>query len=228
MNNHLTYLVLMLSSLAGPLLLSFDKKVAYYQKWKFLFPALLLPALLYIIWDIYFTSIGVWSFSTTYTTGVRIANLPIEEVLFFFIVPYCCVFIYECIRSYFPQLSNKRVADYILMAIALLLLAAAFIWHNRYYTSWTAGFTAFFIFLIYLRKKWFASFDATAFLVAYAIILIPFLIVNGVLTALPVVLYNNVQNLGIRIWTIPVEDIFYGMLLILMNIAFYEKLLKRN
>ena len=60
------------------------------------------------------------------------------------------------------------------------------------------------------------------------VILIPFLIVNGFLTAIPVVLYNDAENLNLRIYTIPFEDIFYGMLLVLMNIVIYEKLKNRK
>ena len=61
-------------------------------------------------------------------------------------------------------------------------------------------------------------------MVSYAVMLIPFLIVNGFLTAIPVVLYNDAENLGIRIYTIPFEDVFYGMLLILLNVITYELL----
>jgi lycopene cyclase domain-containing protein len=66
----------------------------------------------------------------------------------------------------------------------------------------------------------------------YAIILIPFFIVNGLLTGTgldePVVWYNDSQNLRMRILTIPVEDIFYGMLLLLLNTALFEKFKRKS
>lgn len=228
MNSHYTYLVILAASLAGPLALSFDKKVAFYKEWKYVFPATILPAFLYIIWDIYFTKLGIWSFNEHYITGIKLKGLPVEEILFFFIVPYCCVFIYACIRSYFPNLVDKKNADWFLKTLAVLLLATGLINLDKHYTSWTFIFSGAFILLLYLFRKYFRSFDALSFLVSYAICLIPFLIVNGILTAIPVVLYNDAENLGVRIYTIPFEDAFYGMQLILMNIVLYEKVKTEN
>ena len=224
MNAHYTYFLILACSLTGPLILSFDRKVVFYKKWKRLFPAMILPAVIYIVWDIYFTSKGVWSFNEKYITGIKLYNLPIEEVLFFFLVPYCCVFIYECIRCYFPELKNKKRGDLFLKLLAFALLITGLIFYDKYYTSWTFILTAVFIFIIYGCRNYFKNFDAATFLISWLIILIPFLVVNGFLTAIPVVLYNNAENLRIRIYTIPFEDVFYGMLLVLMNIVIFEKL----
>ena len=188
---------------------------------------MIIPALLYIVWDFYFTAKEVWSFNEAYITGIKLYNLPIEEVLFFFIVPYCCIFIYACIRAYFPNLVNKKIADFFLIVLAILLMITGVMYAEKYYTSCTFIFTGAFILIIYAARKFFKSFDAVSFLVSYAICLIPFLIVNGFLTAIPVVQYNDTENLGIRIYTIPFEDAFYGMLLVLMNIVLYEKLKSR-
>lgn len=224
MNNHYTYFLILAASLAGPLALSFDKKVAFYKKWKYVFPAMIIPALLYIIWDFYFTAQGVWSFNEAYITGIKLYNLPVEEVLFFFIVPYCCLFIYECIRSYFPAVQNIVWADKLLLVLATVLLITGIIFYEQYYTGWTFIFTAIFLFALHFINKKTKIFNAGLFVAAYAVMLIPFLIVNGFLTAIPVVLYNDAENLGFRIYTIPFEDTFYGMLLILMNVVIYESL----
>jgi lycopene cyclase domain-containing protein len=224
LNTHYTYFVILAASLAGPLLLSFDKKVAFYKKWKYLFKAMVIPAFIYILWDIYFTSKDVWYFNEKYITGIKFFNLPIEEVLFFFIVPYCCVFIYECVRCYFPTLRNKKPADIILKTTGIIAIITGIIFVNKFYTCSTFILMAFFTAFVYSGYNYFKTFDATSFLIAYGIMLIPFLVVNGFLTAIPVVMYSDTQNLGIRIYSIPVEDVFYGMLLVLMNIAIYERL----
>lgn len=228
MNTHYTYFLILLGSIAGPLALSFDKKVAFYTKWKHLFKAMLLPAVFYILWDMVFTKQGVWSFNENYITGLKLYNLPIEEVLFFFVVPYCCVFIYECVRCYFPSLQNHTTSLLILKLIGIILLVLAIFNHEFAYPFYTFFFNGLFIFAILVTQKNKLTFNVPAFLMSYLIILIPFLIVNGLLTAIPVVLYNDTENLGIRLYTIPVEDIFYGMLLIMMNVVGYERFKIKN
>jgi lycopene cyclase domain-containing protein len=99
----------------------------------------------------------------------------------------------------------------------------AFLNVKKDYTFYTFLFCSIFIlFLIFQR------FNQAAFLVSYLIILVPFLIVNGFLTAIPVVIYNDAENLGIRIFTIPFEDVFYGMLLVMMNCLGYEHLIQNQ
>lgn len=229
LNQQYTYFAILGFAFAGPLALSFDKKVAFYKKWKYVFGAMLLPALFYIVWDNYFAGLQVWFFNPAYVLpNTFIFNLPVEEVLFFFVVPYNCIFIYECICTYFPKLQSSKWADTALWVLALILCIIGLVNLPLLYTSYTAIFLAIFIFFVWCFRKYFNSFNSTAFLISYAVILIPFLIVNGFLTALPVITYNNNQNLALRIYTIPVEDVFYGMLLVMMNVVGYEKLLNRK
>jgi lycopene cyclase domain-containing protein len=228
LNTQYTYFLILALSLAGPLFLSFDKKVAFYKKWKYVFAAMLLPAVFYIVWDIWFTKIGIWSFNEKYITGLNFFGLPIEEILFFLVVPYCCTFIYECIKIYFPSLSTNKTSTSVLKFIEIALLITGAINFNRHYTFYSFIFLSVFIGLYFLFRNYFKHFNVTVFLIAYLVILIPFLVVNGFLTALPVVLYNNAENLAIRVYTIPFEDIFYGMLLVMMNITIFEKLRNRN
>lgn len=68
---------------------------------------------------------------------------------------------------------------------------------------------------------------AGRFYLSYLVCLIPFLIMNGILTACPVVIYNNAENLGIRIGTIPVEDTMYCLQMLMMNVTMYELLKKK-
>ena len=105
----------------------------------------------------------------------------------------------------------------------MLLLPIAIFNLERAYTSTTLLLcTAMVLFVAFvLRPPWMGRFYFT-----FLALLIPFLLVNGLLTGMgipgEVVRYNDEENLGIRILTIPVEDIFYGMLMQLMAVTFYE------
>ena len=117
------YLGLDLFSLLGPLALSFDKRVAFFKKWKALFPAIFLMMLVFIPWDILKTAKGVWGFNPDYIIGIYFFNLPLEECLFFICIPYACVFIYECLNNYIKRDVLQSVHRPTLILLSLLLLS---------------------------------------------------------------------------------------------------------
>lgn len=225
MNSHYTYLVLMLASLAGPLLLSFSKYVQYKKKWKFLPIPLTITLIYFVIWDSIFTKIGIWSFNEKYILGYKIFHLPIEEWMFFIIIPFCCVFVYEC-TNYFIKKDYLQKYAYSINAVILAIISVVAILNlDKTYTAF--NFISAAILLAYLqlfaKPTWLGR-----FYVGYLFSLIPFFIVNGILTFLPVVKYNNAENLGIRLFTIPIEDTIYCLLLLLMNVTMYEYLKRKN
>lgn len=215
---HLTYWAILAGSVLFPLLLSFDKKVAYYRSWKFVFPGAAVMALFFIVWDAYFTHYGVWSFNDAYIMGIRFLGLPIEEICFFIVIPFCCIFIYDCLIAYIPKDPIKKAEPYITMAILIVCVFLAVGHTGKAYTFYTNFFTVSYLSVLVLLRVNYLS----RFYLAYVVSLIPFLVVNGLLTAIPVVLYNDNENLGVRIYTIPADDLVYGFLMILMSVSWYE------
>ncbi len=219
------YLYLNIFTILFPLLLSFDKRVAFYRNWPSLFPAILVNAAGFILWDVLFTEAGVWGFNDEYLTGVYIFGLPLEELLFFFTVPYACVFIYDVLNAYIRRDLLQPYAKTIVFLLLPLLVAVAVFNLSRLYTSITFLLLAV---TLVVHYRVFNTKYLGRFFLAYLVHLVPFLIVNGVLTYLPVVWYNNDYNLGIRLISIPVEDTMYSMLMLLITISVYEGLRERR
>lgn len=220
--NYLYFLVLA-GSLLFPFLLSFVKGVSYYKNWKPLLISHLSIAIFFCVWDYLFTQMGIWSFNEKYITGVYLTNLPIEEVLFFIVIPYCCLFIYESIKFHFDIKWSSR-NYYLILSIITGLISLLHL--QQLYTSISFGLGAILCaFLYYRNYQWLSNFS-----IAFIISLIPFLIVNGILTGgfsdEPVVIYNDAQNLAIRIGSIPIEDLIYGFDLLVLNVIIYEYLKK--
>lgn len=218
MDTQYTYLILNLACIFFPFILSFDKKIAYYKLWKPLFIGILISAAFFIIWDILFTKLGVWSFNPTYIIGIYIFNLPIEEILFFITVPYACIFIYEVVNGYTKRdvIGCGKPYSVVISVICLVLII---LFHDKTYTLVNASICL--IMLLYAAFIY-KSQNLGRFFLAYFISLIPFLICNGLLTALPVVIYNNNENMNLRLFTIPLEDTLYGLSLMLIPILIMD------
>jgi lycopene cyclase domain-containing protein len=225
MFGHYTYLFLNLISVLFPFLLSFDKKVAYYKSWKELFIGIGIVAIFFIVWDIFFTKAGVWSFNPDYIIGIYFWGLPLEEILFFVCVPYASVFIYECYQKYFSFKFSQKLVDLFCQGGGFFLLFLAILYYNKAYTFYNCLFGG----LLLLYHHYFAKAQYMShFIVSYLIHLVPFLIINGFLTAYPVVIYNNDENLGIRIYTIPIEDTVYALTMLLGVVTIMEHLKKKQ
>jgi lycopene cyclase domain-containing protein len=223
------YLTLNILSVSIPLLFSFYPKANFSKKWKYVLPGITITAIIFLIWDEVFTQMGIWGFNEKYLTGIKIMSLPLEEVLFFFCIPYASYFIYFALtylveKDYFYP-HHEIISSLI---IFFMLVVGGYYLSNAYtgVTFFTLG-----LFLAYqmlkLRPRYMGR-----FYFAFMFILIPFFIVNGILTGSwidePVVWYNDSENMGIRLGTIPLEDVFYGMLMILMSVTIAEELENRR
>lgn len=214
MDSPYLYLTVNILTIFFPLLLSFDKKVRFFRTWGALFPAIILTYIFMIVWDHYFTLAGIWQFSSEHIIGINIYNLPIEEHLFFITVPFSCLFIYECLRIYFPANYLRPYSLYINIVVLIVSIMMVFFHWDKLYTAVSFLCCSFLLFQhLFIWRTWRTWQGFFWFM--YIVSLIPLFIVNGILTSIPVVIYNNTENLGIRMGTIPVEDLSYHLFTVL-------------
>jgi len=242
MDLHYLYLAVNLGCLAFPLLLSFEKRIRFFNNWKALLTGTLLMMVLFIPWDSFFTHHGIWGFNENYILGIYALGLPLEEWLFFICIPYACLFTYECVRYFKPVPPSHRFTLITGSGLAGFSLTLAIVFHSHWYTALACVLCAILLalHLWYWRSNWLGWIFITWF-----ILMLPFYVSNGILTGISfweypilnispekiadqIVWYNNDHNLGLRIWTVPADDFFYGLLMFLLSATGYEAVLKRS
>jgi lycopene cyclase domain-containing protein len=97
---HLTYLVVLAACLAGAVWLEPVLRVGVLRRWRRLLLTLVPVAVVFGLWDIAAIGAGHWSYDPAQTMGVRLpGRLPVEELLFFVVVPLCAVLGFEAVRT---------------------------------------------------------------------------------------------------------------------------------
>ena len=218
------YLVIEIGAVAIPLIFSFDKNMQFYKNWKSVLLSFLIVSSVYIVVDIYFTKYGIWGFNPKYHSNIIFLYLPIEEWLFFLAIPYASIFVHYTFVYYFPNIFLGKIQTKVLSALLILFLFTVILLnYHRIYTVYNSIMLIIAIFL--------ANFDKTnlinRFYITFLIILVPFFMVNSILTGTfiegSVLLYNPPDILGIRIFTVPVEDVGYAFSLVLLNLLLISK-----
>ncbi|MBT3386196.1 MAG: lycopene cyclase domain-containing protein [Prolixibacteraceae bacterium] len=221
-----SYLLLLIGPLIIPIVFGFKKQIGFLSNLKYLIPAILFTGAIFIIWDLRFEERAIWRFNSDFVIGKNILTLPFEEWLYFLTIPFLGVFIYELLKQRFYDF--ERPNSFLVLSLILFVLFGilAFSTRQKLYPFFT-----FFLLSIYLGYTIFRNpfkKHYTKFYLTYLIMLLPFIFIGGIISALPIIEYNPEHIIGIRLLSIPVENFISLFLLLLMNITIYEFLKERR
>ncbi len=213
------YLWINLISWSVPFLYSFVPPVRFYKR----IPQVILTFVsvggCFIAWDVWATHRGDWGFSPSYLSGIGLFGLPIEEILFFFFIPYACLFTYAHLAHYLPE-RRIRFPRAVNAILAALCLTGALVFRGQDYTrSVLLSCALFFVVTLVWQHD---LLESRTFWIYLGVTYVPFFIVNYLLTSPPIVWYNQEAIWGIRVATIPLEDFFYSFAMLSFYLLAYR------
>ena len=223
------YLLLNIGSILVPFLVSFHPRLKFYKKWPSFFIGVIITSVVFIIWDVFFLRIGIWGFNPDYYLGYTFFGLPMEEWMFFLFIPYACIFMHYSLLELFPKFSyNQKRSKQITVLLLCYFTVSLILNYNKWYPLVNYTLAIALLLLVYTSNKNLLR----TYYKTFVIMLIPFVIVNGVLTGTgindQVVWYNNLENCGVRFFTIPIEDATYAFTMILSTLYIIDFLEKRK
>lgn len=222
-----TYALILFFTIIICFIASFDKRIQFNLQFGSFLKAAILVAIPFIAWDIWFTAHGVWWFNTDYTLGISLFGLPLEEILFFICIPFSCIFTYYTIDKYYKWEALSAFNNLLVFVSIIILSVVGLLHTDKIYTLITTIVTI--LTLIYLhfiaKEDW-----LTKASLVFTLLMLGFFPVNGVLTGSfienPIVNYNPKDFLGMRLFTIPIEDAVYGYTQFLLVLYFFKKFSK--
>lgn len=97
---HLSYLAVLVGCLLGTAPLEWFFGTRVYARPRRLALTLLPVVAVFVAWDVYAIAAGQWTFDPRSVTGIRLpGRLPLDELLFFLVVPVCAILTLEAVRA---------------------------------------------------------------------------------------------------------------------------------
>ena len=73
--------------------------------------AVLPVAAVFVVWDAVAIAAHIWTYNPRYVTGIELpADIPIEELLFFIVIPLCGLFTFNAVDTILTYLKKRRRA----------------------------------------------------------------------------------------------------------------------
>ena len=93
------YLLVLAGCLIGTAPLEVLLHTRVYAQWRRLLLTLLPVLVVFTAWDVLAIRAGHWAYDPRQTTGLHVGNVPLEELLFFLVIPTCSILSLEAVRS---------------------------------------------------------------------------------------------------------------------------------
>lgn len=203
------YLLFDVLVLAGPIVLASLPGRTRWDQQRLGWLALLVGGMPWLAWDLWVAG-DHWDFNPSFVMGPTLLGLPVEEWSFFLVVPFACLYCWE--RVAFGPLGEKdpRLASAVRAGALLPFLAVAVaLCGAPPYTCLALGSAGMpFVLDLLSGVRLFHNPRAWAWLALVAVLTVLF---NNVLTGLPIVVYDPTDQLDIRLFTMPVEDLGFGL-----------------
>jgi lycopene cyclase domain-containing protein len=101
------YLIVLAACLAITLPLEFFGDGVYRRPWR-IARAVLPVAAVFLLWDEVAIGAHVWTYNRAYITGAYIPfRMPIEEVLFFLVIPVCGLLTYNAVSTILERINRR-------------------------------------------------------------------------------------------------------------------------
>ncbi|QZE26147.1 lycopene cyclase domain-containing protein [Brevibacterium casei] len=110
MFGHWEYLALMAACVLITLPLEFVFSARVYRRWRLLLAALLPVVIVFAVWDLIAIARDHWTYSPEFVTGIEFGALPLEELVFFIVIPVCALLSYEAVGTMLARVRRRRAS----------------------------------------------------------------------------------------------------------------------
>ena len=219
-------LILLLAVAFIPLLFRSGYRTRIFPKLKYFIPAIIFTGAVFLIWDNRFTQIGIWSYNPEYLSGKEIFSLPWERWLYYAVISWVSLFVYEWVKLKFNYLKTDNISVALSLVLLIIFGLIAFFSRQRIYTFFTFFLLAIYFGYTIFRNR-FKS-HLTSFYVTFLILIVPFFILSVIFVTLPVISYLPEYTLNFRLLNVSVENLACFFLLLFINITISEYLAERR